>query len=162
MPGHIQSWARLARQRSERHSSLRQRKRSSHCWIITGKYCIDDLPPLQMHFHTREKCAGSSIIHAFDLNPGNPDWTFMNDGVLSAEYTSAPAGYFRFSVIRNPWDRFIFAWKYCASTRHRSLHDVIASLPREGHDYRHLTRPLLRRFVSNRFTRSIRRHLSRS
>ncbi len=65
----------------------------------------------------------------------------MNDGVLSQGYASAPAGYFRFSAIRNPWDRFISGWKYCTTTRHRSLHDVLANLPREGHDYRHLTRP---------------------
>lgn len=65
----------------------------------------------------------------------------MNDGVLSPEYGEAPAGYFRFSVVRNPWDRFISGWKYCASTRHRSMHDVLANLPQEGHDYRHLSRP---------------------
>jgi len=95
----------------------------------------------QCIFIHQRKCAGTSIIHAFDLNPGNPDWHFMNDGVLSPEYTSAPTGYFRFSVVRNPWDRFISGWKYCATTRQRSLHDVLTNLPREGHDYRHLTRP---------------------
>lgn len=31
----------------------------------------------------------------------------MNDGVLSPDNSSASAGYFRFSVIGNPWDRFI-------------------------------------------------------
>lgn len=92
-------------------------------------------------FIHQRKCAGTSIIHAFGLDPDNPDWHFMNDGVLSAEYASAPAGYFRFSVVRNPWDRFISGWKYCATTRHKSLRDALTSLPREGHDYRHLTRP---------------------
>ena len=87
------------------------------------------------------KCAGTSIIRAFDLDLSNPDWHFMNDGVLSPEYKSAPAGYFRFSVIRNPWDRFVSGWKYLASTRQRSLPDVLARLPRKGADYRHLTRP---------------------
>lgn len=65
----------------------------------------------------------------------------MNDGVLSPEYISAPAGYFRFSVIRNPWDRFVSGWKYCTTTRQRSLHDVLTNMPSEGHDYRHVTRP---------------------
>ncbi len=92
-------------------------------------------------FIHQRKCAGTSIIRAFGARPDNPDWHFMNDGVLSPDYPSAPPGYFRFSVVRNPWDRFVSAWKYCPSTRHRSLHDVLADLPREGHDYRHLTRP---------------------
>ena len=92
-------------------------------------------------FIHQRKCAGTSIIRAFDLNLSDADWHFMNDGVLSPEYASAPADYFRFSVVRNPWDRFISGWKYCASTRRRSLRDVLTNLPPEGHDYRHLTRP---------------------
>lgn len=92
-------------------------------------------------FIHQRKCAGTSLIHAFDFDPDNPDWHFMNDGLLSPEYASAPAGYFRFSVIRNPWDRFVSGWKYCTTTRHRPLCDVLANLPQQGHDYRHLTRP---------------------
>ncbi|HYJ86606.1 MAG TPA: sulfotransferase family 2 domain-containing protein [Pyrinomonadaceae bacterium] len=92
-------------------------------------------------FIHQRKCAGCSIINAFDFTTADPEWHFMNDGLLSPEYLSAPAGYFRFSIVRNPWDRFISGWKYCASTRERSLHDVLANLPREGHDYRHVTRP---------------------
>ena len=65
----------------------------------------------------------------------------MNDGVLSPEYKSAPPGYFRFSVVRNPWDRFISAWKYLPATRDRSLRDLLANLPMDGAEYRHLTRP---------------------
>src|SRR5439155_3241285 len=63
-------------------------------------------------FVHQRKCAGISIIRAFGLDPSIPDWHFMNDGALSAEYTLAPPGYFRFSVVRNPWDRFVSGWKY--------------------------------------------------
>jgi hypothetical protein len=62
-------------------------------------------------------------------------------GVLSPEYKSAASGYFRFSVVRNPWDRFISGWKYLPATRDRSLRDVLTNLPRDGAEYRHLTRP---------------------
>lgn len=64
----------------------------------------------------------------------------MNDGVLSLEYESAPS-YFKFAVVRNPWDRFVSGWKYLESTRNRSLREVLTNLPQTGKDYRHLTRP---------------------
>lgn len=82
-----------------------------------------------------------AIIHTFGLLPGNPDYHFMNDGVLSPHYACRPADHFVFSVVRNPWDRFVSGWKYCASTRSRTLRDVLLDPPQEGHDYRHLTRP---------------------
>lgn len=65
----------------------------------------------------------------------------MNDGVLSPEYGSAPSGYFRFSVVRSPWDRFVSGWKYLPATRDKSLRDVLSNLPRDGAEYRPLTRP---------------------
>lgn len=91
-------------------------------------------------FIHQRKCAGNSIIRAFDIDAENPDWHFMNDGVLSPDFKSAPTDYFIFAVIRNPWDRFISGWKYCATTRDRTLRDVLQNLPSKGHDYRHLTR----------------------
>ena len=92
-------------------------------------------------FVHQRKCAGSSIINTFGLRPDDANWHFMNDGALSPEYATAPSGYFRFSVIRNPWDRFISGWKYLPATRQRSLHEVLTNLPGERHDYRPLTRP---------------------
>jgi hypothetical protein len=82
-----------------------------------------------------------SIVQTFGLEPDCPEQHFMNDGVLGPDYQSAPAGYFRFSAVRNPWDRFVSGWKYLESTRERPLLDVLTNLPQAGADYRHLTRP---------------------
>lgn len=101
--------------------------------MISHKYkCI---------FIHQRKCAGMSIVSTFGFDSSDRESHFMNDGLLSPEYESAPAGYFRFSVVRNPWDRFVSGWKYLPATRDRSLRDVLTNLPREGRDYRHLTRP---------------------
>ncbi len=45
-----------------------------------------------------------------------------------------------FGVCRNPYDRCLSSWKYCHSTKHRPLLEVLNSPPSEGHDYRHFTR----------------------
>jgi hypothetical protein len=95
-------------------------------------------------FVHQRKCAGTSIIAAFAIRPGSLDWHFANDGTLSPQWTADGdliRRYFKFAVVRNPWDRFVSGWKYLESTRHRTLHDVLSNLPQEGHDYRHLTRP---------------------
>jgi chondroitin 4-sulfotransferase 11 len=91
-------------------------------------------------FIHQRKCAGCSIIDTFGFDVADPEWHFMNDGVLSLEYESAPS-YFKFAVVRNPWDRFVSGWKYLESTRNRSLREVLTNLPQTGKDYRHLTRP---------------------
>jgi len=92
-------------------------------------------------FIHQRKCAGMAVIATFGLRPDNPDYHYMNDGVLSPEYALRPADYFIFSVVRNPWDRFVSGWKYCANTRLRTLRDVLLNPPQIGHDYRHVTRP---------------------
>ena len=73
-----------------------------------------------------------AVMAAFGLRPDNPDYHYMNDGVVSPEYARRPADHFIFSVVRNPWDRFVSGWKYCASTRNRTLRDVLLDLPRTG------------------------------
>ena len=97
-------------------------------------------------FIHQRKCAGISIIRSFGITPRQRKWHSLNDGVLSEEPDKWEntiiqyPHYLVFSVVRNPWDRFVSGWKYCRSTRQRDLIDVLRSLPVEGHDYRHVTR----------------------
>lgn len=92
-----------------------------------------------IYIHQR-KCAGTSIIHSFDIRPEMPDWHTYNNGVLEPDWASRPP-YFVFSSVRNPFDRLVSSWKYLESTRHRALEEVLAAPPADGHDYRHFTRP---------------------
>lgn len=54
--------------------------------------------------------------------------------------------YKKVTVIRNPWDKFISAWKYLDSTKDLDLKTVLKKLPsiegdrRQRHDFRHITR----------------------
>lgn len=104
--------------------------------MISHKYkCI---------FIHQRKSAGTSIKLLFkDVVPNSPEWHDYTDGVLHPYWSDDNAyvrEYFKFTVIRNPWDRFVSGWKYCSSTRDRSMIDVLNSLPKSGHDYRHITR----------------------
>ena len=72
-------------------------------------------------FIHQRKCAGTSIIRSFGIDPSSSDWHFMNDGVLAPEAVARPDQYLVFSIVRNPWDRFVSGWKYCPSTRDLNL-----------------------------------------
>lgn len=64
----------------------------------------------------------------------------MNEGVLCREFHERPLDYTIFSVVRNPWDRFISGWLYCKNTRQHTLRHVLRHLPQADHDYAHITR----------------------
>lgn len=91
-------------------------------------------------FIHQRKCAGTSIKLAFDLSRDDANWHTLNDGIQDPDFVSRLPGYLVFAVCRNPWDRFVSGWKYCASTRKRSLRSVLIDPPASGHDWRHLTR----------------------
>ena len=95
---------------------------------------------LKLGFAHNRKTGGTSIRKFFRdneyplvrLNEGN----MLDIGIIS------------FGVIRNPYTRCISSWKYCESTRTRTLLDCLKTPPDEevayythGHDYRHFTLP---------------------
>lgn len=101
--------------------------------------------------HVR-KAAGTSIKKTFDDVPSH-ELNQYGGGLCSAAGWSLSDYYIRhylkFTVIRNPWDRFVSGWLYCRSTKDRSIKDVLRRLPapwedsgigKVGHDFRHVTR----------------------
>jgi hypothetical protein len=97
------------------------------------------------------KNAGTSITHAFGTRWHLDGGKFLNFGCADEEewknHTKFP-DYFRFSVVRNPWDKFVSGWKWCKSTKDRTITDVLRNLPKkiehpitpdDNHDYYHVT-----------------------
>lgn len=91
-------------------------------------------------FIHQRKCAGTSIISSFGYTTNDPNWHYMNEGVLCREFHDHPIDHTIFSIVQNPWDRFISAWIYCKNTRQHSLRHVLRHLPQTDHDYVHITR----------------------
>jgi hypothetical protein len=92
--------------------------------MISHKYrCI---------FVHQRKSAGTAVKAIFEDYGGEARQNF-NNGILDPRWDPEDPvirDYFKFTVIRNPWDRFVSGWMHCASTRHRPILDVIENLPR--------------------------------
>lgn len=85
----------------------------------------------------------------------------MDGGYLRPEEVAqAPASYFRFTAIRNPYDRFVSGWKYCEHTKNRPMIEVLRNMPvysqvpnsaedptTESFAWWHITMPQYRRVV---------------
>jgi len=82
-------------------------------------------------FVHQRKAGGSTIKTLFPDGTGE-----FNDGILTSKdrwfIDPRVEAAFKFTVVRNPWDRFISGWKYCKSTRHRKIEDVLSYLPHEN------------------------------
>jgi len=97
-------------------------------------------------FIHQRKNAGTSIKKSFGYTTKDTQWHLFNNGTLSDEWRNRNAlvkDYLVFTVVRNPWERFISGWKYLSDYKKLSLDEVIDNLPQEGANYRHLTRPQL-------------------
>jgi len=95
-------------------------------------------------FIHQRKAAGSAIITSVGIRPDEANWRLFSDGTCSAGWRRKEVlakDCVVFTVVRNPWDRFISGWKYLSAYQHRPLTDVLSDLLRTGHDYKHLTRP---------------------
>lgn len=57
--------------------------------------------------------------------------SFFSDGLLGRDWVfrSSYPEYITVAIVRNPWDRFVSGWRYCRSTRRRSLKEVLKNLP---------------------------------
>ncbi|NRB18486.1 MAG: sulfotransferase family 2 domain-containing protein [Rhodobacteraceae bacterium] len=90
-------------------------------------------------FVHQKKVAGTSIKRLFqDFTPGTTDGSYLSDGIMDpnwekSEYVSK---YFSFTVVRNPWDRFVSGWLYCQRTKNRTIVEVLRNLPKEHISWR--------------------------
>ncbi len=49
----------------------------------------------------------------------------------------------KFTIVRNPWDKFVSGWKHCHTTKDKPFEEVVKSPPTKKeniHDWNHLTR----------------------
>ncbi|OWV61705.1 hypothetical protein CDZ98_04160 [Mameliella alba] len=95
-------------------------------------------------FVHQKKAAGTSVKRVFpDFELGSRNSSYLSDGLLSKEWNTAPEvrEYFKFTIVRNPWDRFVSGWLYCKRTKHRPIKDVLRCLPQETISLRNVFLP---------------------
>lgn len=94
-------------------------------------------------FIHQRKAAGTTIMAAFNLRRRHPEWRRFNEGPKCDDWdlrTKAERAYFVFSVVRNPFDRLVSAWRYLEATRSLPLIEVLRNPPSDPFVYRHMFR----------------------
>tara|TARA_Y100000310_G_C20355018_1_gene656217 strand:- start:108 stop:713 length:606 start_codon:yes stop_codon:yes gene_type:complete len=119
----------------------------------------------------RARCAGSSIKKILQEKNILQMWSPNLDSIDDSKILLVPGRNFdlfkkdnidhfnksfKFSTIRNPWDRFISGWKHCLKKdnflENKSIKDILLNLPtieEHPYDYWHLTKTLSDTFIVN-------------
>jgi hypothetical protein len=86
--------------------------------VISDKY-------RSIYVHQRK--AGGTSVKALFLDKVGA----LNNGLLDAEWHQdcRVERYFTFTIVRNPWDRFISAYLYIGALRRRSIEEVLGNMP---------------------------------
>ena len=106
-------------------------------------------PKYNLVFIHNKKVAGTSFKSAMSLADPHIERRRFDGGFTDPEFINflnkrKPA---LVTITRNPWDRFISAWRWCFSTRNRPLMEVLLDLP--GPDLRETARNS--RYLRSRF-----------
>lgn len=125
--------------------------RAHNAWLDVQKPHPFD-PKREVIWIKTPKTAGSSIQRALEdagylrmMRPGKRAITGVYSGRLEEfidKYPEAWVKSYKFSIVRNPYDKFVSAWRYLETTKEREILDVLRNLPKPTEkygDYTHLT-----------------------